>query len=221
MIPSIGNKKDHLQKRKKIKRFHELQLSIESSMIKVKEMLGKQNTETRGVSRKAQDIIDEKEMVYNEIQSMINNWREMNSIYEAEVNKKKSRFTKIELETQHDILRKLNREIQSVNNVDVAGFGGVVGTGSSFQKNYSIHDPVISDEERRELDAIKEKDSEFDQKLDQIGNLLSNLNVLAEGHKDELKKQERVYEEVDQKVSETGWSMGKIQRKIHNTISRC
>lgn len=210
-------------KEKKAKRFLELQCSIESTAAKVMRMSEKEHSAaSKGVSKHAQDIVNRKETMSNEIESMINDWREMNSLHEAEANKKKSKFTRVELDSQHDILKKLNREIQSVNNEKVVGFGGVVGTGVSFL-GFSNHldDPAVSDEERRELNAIKEKDSQFDEKLDLIGNLLSNLNVLADGQNEELKRQEKTYEEVDKKITETGHNMGRVRRKMENTLSKC
>jgi len=211
-------------KEKKATKFLELKSSVGSSVSTVKELCDIENAPVyRGSVNNANEIVKAKETVRTEIQSMINSWKEMNSLHETEINKKRSKFTKSELDAQCEMLKQLNIEIQSVNNTQVVGFGGVVETGISFRKNYSYHQhgPSISEEQKRELNAIKAKDAELDVKLDLIGDLLSNLNTIAQGQKEEIKKQGEVLEEIDDKMVETGYNLGKVSRKIKDTLSKC
>merc|ERR1712039_109727 len=127
----------------------------------------------------------------------------------------------------HRIVKDLYQEIQSINTIEVVGVGGVVGTtGMSFHQNYSYLDkqerdnPIMNEQQREEIQVVKEKDLEHEAKLNEISNILNNLNVLAKEQNEELRRQGGKVQAIDEKMNDTGFNVRRLVRKTDDTIRR-
>lgn len=172
-------------------------------------------------------------------------WNEMNELYKKEARKKKSKFTPEELEVQQALVMQLNAEIEKVKDVQMAGYsrGGMVDEGVKLNLGtlaaldavdfQSASDPsgggkswtsgptgvAMTGSQQVQLQQIRDRDAEFDQDLDEIGEGIQDLHELALRQGEEVQRQNQMLNEVGSKIDAAHEHMVNVNAKMKDTLN--
>mmetsp|Transcript_8825 Transcript_8825/g.13665 ORF Transcript_8825/g.13665 Transcript_8825/m.13665 type:complete len:317 (+) Transcript_8825:99-1049(+) len=173
-------------------------------------------------------------------------WSELNEMYKKEARKKKSKFTPEEMETQQSLVMELQAQIEKVKDVQMAGYsrgGGAVDEGVTLNMGVlaqldavdfeSASDPsgggkswtsgttgvAMTGSQQVQLQQIRDRDAEFDQDLDEIGEGIQDLHELALRQGEEVKRQNQMLQEVGSKIDNAHEHMININSKMKDTLN--
>jgi len=172
-------------------------------------------------------------------------WDELSALYKKEARKKKSKFSQEELEVQQALVLQLQQEIEKVKDAQLQGYarGGV--TEQNVQLNMGAlaaleaadlsndNDPslgtktwqsgpsgtALSGTQQVQLQQIRERDAEFDQDLDEIGEGIQDLHELALRQGEEVKRQNAMLEQTGQRLDQAHDHMTNVNAKMKDTLN--
>jgi len=108
-------------------RFLELKSSIVARLRKVHDLLEEDSQRNSGLMSVAgganpNEVIKAKSMMREEIKQAADEWKEMEQLYKVEARKRKSKFTKEQLDIQQTLVHRLNAEIEKVREMQAQGY---------------------------------------------------------------------------------------------------
>jgi len=108
-------------------RFLELKGSVIERLRKVHELLDEEAKRNQGMMSVVEgsnptDVIKQKSQMREEIRQAEEEWKEMEGLYKAEARKKRSKFTKEQLDIQQTLVHRLNAEIEKVKEMQAQPF---------------------------------------------------------------------------------------------------
>ena len=105
----------------KMDKFMVLKNSITGRLISVKALIG--DIQEAG-NTNARERIAKQQQVRQQIKEITEEYKEMRGIYDKEIKKRKSKFTKQELERRGDYVRQYSREIEKIKELASRGYLG-------------------------------------------------------------------------------------------------
>jgi len=107
-------------------RFLELKGSVIKRLRKVHELLEEEAKRNKGqfsvVETNSNYVIKQKSMMREEIRQAEEEWKEMEGLYKVEARKKRSKFTKEQLDIQQTLVHRLNAELEKVKEMQAQPF---------------------------------------------------------------------------------------------------
>jgi len=170
-------------------------------------------------------------------------WSELNELYKKEARKKKSKFTLEELEVQQALVMQLNQEIEKVKEAQLAGFGRGGATEQTVQLNLgtlaaldaadlSNNDgtntnawtpgttgTAMTGSQQVQLQQIRDRDAEFDQDLDELGDGIQDLHDLALMQGEEVKRQNAMLTNTTNRIDKAYDHMDNVNTKMKDTLN--
>jgi hypothetical protein len=118
-------------------RFLELKSSIVDRLKHVHQLLKetKEKEQAGYGGDNAKEIIKLQAEIREQIRQAADEWNEMDAIYKKEARKKKSKFTRDELEVQAELVRRLNAEIEKVKEAQMRGYAKNRDAGTAVGLN--------------------------------------------------------------------------------------
>ena len=238
-------------------RFLELKSSIIQNLKHVHQLMQDEKDRTVGNTSVAQgnnpkEIIMAQNERREKIRSLSLEWDELNSIYITEANKRKSRFTKEELEVQSALVIKLRDEIDKVKtaqtkafamgsggNQDVVasalnsralsdldatplystgGGGGGGGWSSNTSGAGSVEMASLTDNQRVQLQQLQERDADFDNQLDVIGEGIETLGEIAAMQSEEVNRQNVMLDNLGKRIDTVHDHVTSVNVKLKDTL---
>jgi len=135
-------------------RFLELKTSIITRLRTVHELLDAEAKRTQGQLSVAEasnptDVIKQKSLVREELRQAEGEWKEMEGLYKAEARKKRSKFTKEQLDIQQTLVQRLNAEIEKAKEIQAKPFArrdsGAVAAKMNVQALVSLSNMDLDD----------------------------------------------------------------------------
>lgn len=191
----------------------------------------------------AKEIITMQSEVREQIRQSESEWREMDAIYKKEARKKRSKFTPEELEVQCELVRRLHVEIEKVKEAQMRGYsrsrdaGTAVNlntralyadAGSSSRKSGSAKASwagsgggvALTGDQKAQILQLEERDAEFDQQLDEIGEGIQDLAEIAQLQGEEVKRQSVMLDNVNQKMDAVSERMKGTNVRMKETLDK-
>ena len=164
------------------------------------------------------------------IRQLTEDWRELDNVYRREAKKKRSKFSREELDGQQHIVVQMNDEIGKVKELQRSGYlkmgvdGGEGGGGSRMvaMDQSSLFTDNIGDsgagfggggsvavgeggiemtgQQRSQVQAIHDRDKEFDTMIGAIGQGVLNLQDIAVAQNEEVTRQNVMLESLAGKI---------------------
>lgn len=121
-------------------RFLELKSSIVARLRKVHDLLEEDNQRNSGQMSVAgganpNEVIKAKSMMREEIKQAADEWKEMEQLYKVEARKRRSKFTKEQLDIQQTLVTRLNAEIEKVREMQMQGYARRDTDAAAVQMN--------------------------------------------------------------------------------------
>lgn len=174
------------------------------------------------------EIIAAQSKLRDEIRLVAQDWEELDRIYKGEARKRKSRFSQEELEVQSTMVTKLKSEIDKVKEAQMKGFsrGGAAdvatvlntkalaelaatplssndvetGGGGGWATGGGGGGAPLNDDQRMQVQKLKERDQEFDEQLDRIGDGITTLGEIASMQKEEVDRQNVMLDQLGNRI---------------------
>lgn len=112
-------------------------LSLKSKVVERLQSIHEMMEQTKGLSN-SKDIISHQASIREELRQAQDDWNELNSLYQAEAKKKRSKFTSEELEIQQTLVQRLAQELEKIKQVQMRGYIGGNGRGEAPDINADI-----------------------------------------------------------------------------------
>lgn len=194
------------------------------------------------------ELITNQSKVRTEVNIISDEWKELDTVYRLESKKKRSRYTKEELAARQNIVVALQRSIQDIKDSQRSGFVKGIETkrmvtmeeSDMFKKRdietgsqqpgapptvqptgiHGTRNNNMTDQQRGQLMLIRERDREFDQQIDEIGQGLDILRELAAQANEEVKLQNVMLDTLEEKVNDVHDRMLNINERMKDTIEK-
>jgi len=229
---------------KKGSRFLDLKSSI-VDRLKTLHGLIEEQTGGNGKRSNPKEAIAAQAEIREQIRQAEDEWAELNELYKKEARKKKSKFTPEEMEVQQSLVLQLQSEIEKVKEVQLQGFGRGGATeaaaalnlgalaaldaadivqnregdnGKSWQGGTT--GTALNGSQQVQLQAIRDRDAEFDQDLDEIGEGISDLHELAKRQGEEVKRQNEMLNKVSDRIDSATEKMINVNAKMKDTLDQ-
>jgi len=231
-------------------RFLELKSSIVDRLKTIHQML--EEDANRGKSSVAggnnpKEIIAAQAELREQIRQAQDEWKELDGLYKNEARKRKSKFTKEELEVQETLVLRLQQEIDKVKELQMKGYargggaedlaaqlntaalstlasdevlGGGGGGGGRGGDRWGGDEPGVSvtDGQRMQLQQLEERDAEFDNQLDEIGEGIQDLAEIAQMQGEEVRRQNVMLENVSNKIDHVHEHVQNVNAKMKDKL---
>ena len=224
-------------------RFLELKSLIIQRLQNVHAKLKEQSNLNRSVSmgNNPKAIIEMQSYIRQEIRAMTEEWNEMDALYKNEARKRKSKFTKSELEVQEALLQKLYQEIEACKTAQAIGFTNrsnddikaiefntkaiqsldIVAATVSSDNLWSDEPNIgveVSDHQRTHLDQIQIRDKDFNKQLDVIESGILDLKDIADAQGEEITRQNIMIENLGKKTDDVQDHVENVNSKMKGTL---
>jgi len=223
-------------------RFLELKSSIVDRLKSVHVLIEEQSNAT---SLNPKDTIAAQAEIRELVRQASDEWNELSAMYKKEARKKKSKFTEEEMEVQQALVLQLQQEIDKVKEAQLQGYARGGATEQNMQLNLvalaaleaadlsSGNDPssgtktwqsgpsgtALAGSQQVQLQQIRDRDAEFDQDLDEIGEGIQDLHELALQQGEEVKRQNAMLEQTTQRMDAAHEHMTSVNSKMKDTLT--
>ena len=237
-------------------RFLELKSSIVERLQTIHRLL--EEDAARGKGSVAQgnnpkEVIAAQAQMREEIRQASDEWKELDALYKNEARKKRSKFTREELEVQETLVMRLQAEIEKCKAAQMKGYaraggaggrdraaaslntaalsaldsdtlfasnqggGGRNGRGSKWGDNSSA--VAMTDGQRQKLQMIQDRDAEFDQQIDEIGEGIQDLAEIAQMQSEEVQRQNVMLEQVSNRIDNVNEHVQNVNAKMKDKLN--
>jgi len=237
-------------------RFLELKSSIVARLRKVHDLLEEDTQRNQGLmsvvgGANPNEVIKSKSMMREEIRQASEEWKEMEQLYKAEARKRKSKFTKEQLDIQQTLVHRLNAEIEKVRDMQAQGYarrdtddvaakmnvqalvslnatdldGGSGDAGPKLggdESNWSGGTGPgveLTEGQSLQMQQIQNRDKEFDQELDTIGEGIKDLAEIAGIQSEEVKRQNIMLENVEERIDTAAEHISTVNQRMKETLN--
>ena len=189
-----------------------------------------------------------------EIRQASDEWKELDALYKNEARKKRSKFTREELEVQETLVMRLRAEIEKCKAAQMKGYaraggaggrdraaaslntaalsaldsdtlfasnqgggGGRNGRGSKWGDNSS--GVAVTDGQRQKLQMIQDRDAEFDQQIDEIGEGIQDLTEIAQMQSEEVQRQNVMLDQVSNRIDNVNEHVQNVNAKMKDKLN--
>jgi len=219
-----------------VDRFQELKIQISQRVDDLKVMQGEiadiknQNSQNKDARERIRMESDHRKMI-SAIETDI---KEMDDMNKAEIKKKRSKYTKADLEIRSGEIADLRRKIEDMKEFARRGFTGqreglsranLVDMKDSelFNNPNKSSEPrapreVITDEQQQSMERIKAKDQEIDKALDNVGRGVDMLKELAIQAGQEAKEQNKLLDRLEDQMEVVGDKMVSVNDQLKTTL---
>lgn len=234
-------------KTKKSKKTGSRFLELKSSIVdRLKTVHGLLEEQSNSNSINPKEAIAMQAEIREHIRQATDEWGELSGLYKNEARKKKSKFTAEELEVQQALVMQLQQEIEKVKDAQMAGYARGGDTDTAVQLNMAVlaeldaKDIFANDDstngngktwtggtsgtamtgtQQVQLQQIKDRDAEFDQELDEIGEGIQDLHELAKMQGEEVMRQNVMLDQVESKIDKAHEHMENVNAKMKDTLN--
>jgi len=224
-------------------RFLELKSSIVGRLQDIHGMIA--DSKQKEKSRVGFQVNEQKETiaaqakVREEIRQATDEWKELENIYRNEARKKRSKFTPDELEVQQVLVMKLQDEIEKCKEASqgtgrrMDPQGQLNSDNLAFLAAEDIYAPTsggkggwkggtkgaaLTGGQQSQIQALQERDAEFDTQLDDIGEGIQDLAEIAELQSEEVKRQNQMLDDMGIKMDSVHEHVQNVNLKLKDTL---
>lgn len=189
----------------------------------------------------AKDIIKMQAETRENIRQATDEWRELEAIYKKEARKKKSKFSKEELEVQSELVKRLYAEIEKVKAAQMKGYARnrTPDAAAALNTKALAYDPTSSggygkknkpswggtgggaamtSDQKQQMLQLEERDADFDLQLDEIGEGIQDLAEIAQQQGEEVRLQNQMLDKVDKKLDKNLERMTNVNTRMKETL---
>jgi len=222
-------------------RFLELKSSIVRHLRALHALIEEQSASKRNNPKEA---IAAQAEVRDLIRQASDEWSELNDLYKKEARKKKSKFTVEEMEVQQALVMQLNQEIEKVKEAQLAGYGRGGSTEQNAQLNLGAlaaldaadlsnnegpntanawtpgtSGTAMTGSQQVQMQKIRDRDTEFDQDLDELGEGIDDLHDLALRQGEEVQRQNTMLNKTTNRLDNAYDHMESVNTKMKDTLN--
>ena len=238
-------------------RFLELKSSIVERLQTIHRLL--EEDAARGKGSVAQgnnpkEVIAAQAQMREEIRQASDEWKELDALYKNEARKKRSKFTREELEVQETLVMRLRAEIEKCKAAQMKGYARAGGTGGRDRAAASLNTAALSaldsdtlfasnqgggggrngrgskwgdnssavamtDGQRQKLQMIQDRDAEFDQQIDEIGEGIQDLTEIAQMQSEEVQRQNVMLDKVSNRIDNVNEHVQNVNAKMKDKLN--
>jgi methyl-accepting chemotaxis protein len=222
---------------KKGTRFLELKSNIIDSLKDIHKLMGEaKELEKAGFGGdNPKELIKVQAEIRERIRQATDEWKELDAIYKKEARKKRSKFTPEELEIQAELVNRLNDEIEKIRSAQMAGYtrnraddkaAAILGsshissipTGKKTTFKKGSTGVALTDNQRIQIQELEQRDADFDNQLDQIGEGILDLAEIAEQQGEEVKRQNAMLDNVNEKMDVINERVVNVNTRMKETL---
>lgn len=221
-----------------VDRFQELKIQVLRRIEELKELQGgiaemkAQNAQNRDARERIQSESDHRKMI-SSIEADI---KEMDDMNKTESKKKRSKYTKADLEIRSGEISDIRRKIEDMKEFARRGFSGAregltrsnmvdMKDSELFSSNNNnnsnkarLPKEAITTEQLQSMNQIQEKDKQIDKALDEVGRGVDMLKELAIQAGQEAKSHSALLENLEGQMDDVGDKMVTINDQLKVTL---
>jgi len=222
-----------------VDRFQELKIQVTQRMEELKELQGgiaemkAQNVQNKDARERIQSESDHRKMI-SSIEADI---KEMDDMNKTESKKKRSKYTKADLEIRSGEISDIRRKIEDIKEFARRGFSGaregltrsnmvdmkdseLFSSSNNNNKSNEARLPkeAITAEQLQSMNRIQEKDKQIDKALDEVGRGVDMLKELAIQAGQEAKAHSALLENLESQMDDVGDKMISINDQLKVTL---
>jgi len=209
-------KQEHLAPDGSVDRFMELKGGMMTRLAAVKTGMEEVRDAEAAGNNNPKEVVQKQQAIREHLRNLNEEWRELESIYQSEARKKRSKYTAEEMQTRLQVVQHLQQEIQSVKDLqrqkympdykrtglaDMADAELFKGKGSgpavTTERNMEM-----TDQDRTQLQVIKDRDAQIDVQIDEIGRGVDDLKDLAQRQNEEVRRQNAMLQGLEQQIDD-------------------
>jgi|MDSW01.2.fsa_nt_gb hypothetical protein len=234
-------------------RFLELKSSIVERLQTTHKLLEDDAARGRGPvaqGNNPKENIAAKARMREEIRQAADEWSELDALYRNEARKKRSKFTREELEVQRTLVVRLQAEIQkckeaqmsvyaraglrdadvnsaAMSTLDSNGLyeskqGGSRGRGGEGSRwgDPSNSNVALTGGQGQKLQQLQDRDAEFDQQIDEIHDGIKDLQEIAMMQSEEVMRQNQMLDTVTNKIDNVNEHVQNVNAKMKDKLDQ-
>ena len=224
---------------KPVNPFTSLRLDIREVLERCKKQIDEiQELERKGISHKQQkDVIKLRNILRGDFTLLNDLMKQKEDLYKVEKNKRRSRFSKIELESASEQITRLKREIADVNLLSRSSHtqhlnniatnrlvtmeeSGILG-GPNGNKNPDGSDKIVEEMNSDHIEqhlAIKSRDKKMDERIGKIGNNIDVLKDIAERQGEIVREQNKDMDALEDHINGTSEEVRGVNDRMKEAI---
>eukprot|EP00816_Leptocylindrus_hargravesii_P010617 CAMPEP_0196804910 /NCGR_PEP_ID=MMETSP1362-20130617/4601_1 /TAXON_ID=163516 /ORGANISM="Leptocylindrus danicus, Strain CCMP1856" /LENGTH=302 /DNA_ID=CAMNT_0042177497 /DNA_START=48 /DNA_END=956 /DNA_ORIENTATION=- len=230
----------------KASRFQDLKATIVDRLKTVQQLMKdaheKEKAMVGGFANPKEKIAAQQTMREN-IRQLGEEWKELDALYKSEAKKKRSKFSKDELQAQQTLVIKLQQEIEKVKEVQRSAFRGAAGNTAPSGYQTSQYAPTapgmsknnkpvgaswassdnnaasLTNEQKEQIQELQERDQDFDRQIEAIEMGITDLAEIAELQNEEVKRQNVMLENTKNKIDAVHEKVVTVNAKLKNTLN--
>uniref|UniRef100_A0A7S2EAN5 t-SNARE coiled-coil homology domain-containing protein n=1 Tax=Trieres chinensis TaxID=1514140 RepID=A0A7S2EAN5_TRICV len=229
-------------------RFIELKSSIVDRLKQIHQLLEEEANRGKGsvaAGNNPKELIAAQAEMREQIRQAQEEWQELDALYKNEAKKRKSKFTKEELEVQETLVYRLQAEIEKVKEAQMKGYargGGDVATtlntaalasldtndlfapneGGGGGKGGGWNNPgasiTVTGQQQQQLQMLEDRDQDFDRQLDELGEGIQDLTEIAQIQGEEVRRQNQMLEGVSNKIDHVNEHVKNVNAKMKDKL---
>ncbi|KAG5178683.1 soluble NSF attachment protein receptor [Tribonema minus] len=184
-------------------------------------------------------VIKRNQDIRSNLRTLEAEWGEMDVMFQAERTKRRSKMTKEEMEARRQLLVDLQREIAELKALNQqAAVGASVGVASSAYAAFKPQDSAaalaggakggaevrpanLSNEQHYRIQQIRERSKEMENTyLSKIEEHVDRLGDLARGMGEELVLQERMLDDLGNRIESTQEKLANVNVRMKDTLKK-
>lgn len=241
----VGGKEEVKTKQNKVSkdkasRFQDLKSTILDRCKTVQELMKdaheKEKAIVGGYTNPKEKIAAQQTMREN-IRQLGEEWKELDALYKSEAKKKRSKFSKDELQAQQTLVIKLQQEIEKIKEVQRSAFRGAGGNSAPSGYQTSQYAPTankapvgaswassdnnaasLTNEQKEQIQELQERDQGFDREIEAIELGIMDLAEIAELQNEEVKRQNVMLENTKDKIDAVHEKVVTVNAKLKTTL---
>lgn len=168
------------------------------------------------------------------IRQVTDEWKELDELYKKEARKKRSKFTEAELETQQTLVEQLYLKIEEIEKEQKKGYGANrQGDAPALNSTALFMDApggkksgwqgsgggvATTEAQKQQILQLEERDADFDNQLDAIGQGVQDLAEIAALQGEEVTRQGVQLEQLNNKMDKINERMVSVNESMKETL---
>lgn len=227
-------------------KFMELRATIVERLRNIHGLLEEESQRSKGRMSVVQgnnpkEVIARQTQIRQETKAAQEEWTKLNAIYVNEARKKRSKFSQDQLNAQQESVRRISQELEKVKNAQMAGYAKnnskedeaamwnaqaiVTNNAYKFDGDNAFNSTSkpsmgvdLTSDQSVQLQQLKDRDADFDQTLNEIGEGIKDLSEIAQMQNEEAKRQTVMLERVEEQMENVQSHVSSVNAKMKETL---
>lgn len=217
-------------------RFLDLKGMMITKLKEIKQIMqDQQEQRASGGASNPKQQIEQDSKVRKILRELNEDLQELEQLYNSEARKRRSKYTKEELQLREEVVRLLSQEIEQVRAAQRGGYiqGYDIKPAVVAMEDHELFQPKADDggpgsvqrqqekitaEQQVQLQQLKERDDQINEGVEKISKGVDVLKELADQQNEEVKKHNVMLDDLGQRMDSVHEHVTNVNQKMKNTL---